>query len=621
MRRLFALTLLGFGGVAVAEEPDAAEAPAPLEAEAPGEEALEEEEAAEEEALEEEEAAEEALAIPEEPSEPPAAGEEAVAEEEPAEEEGVAEEEERRDFFSGEGNALMLSYGAMMGAYVGGSLGYLADPDGGRGILPGILAGSAAVPLTVYLAAGNEEITADQAVLVGSAGGLGAYTGLQAARMFIPPGDQGEHPRIVLAGVLGNMAGTGLGVALMPVAPSQDRLWALDLGAVIGWQSAAAASTLMGWQTPEHRQRRAGLALAGAYGMGGAMYALRTAGAPPPTPSLSAISLAHGTWIGLWAPSALGADPRGRDVWAGLRLGLGTGYIASQLLAPLVDPSPRSVTLQLTGIAAGNALGAGIPMALGRDPFVDSRPVVLPMLAGGVVGQGLGALVSPYWDITEEDAMLLSVLGLWTGYQAIGWGFYGSHLPGSPTVRTGAALTAAGSGTLLALTVAPLIDVSPAESMLIGTAGGWGTWYGGWLGHLFDAGPQAHWVTTLSVGNAALLGTAALTAGPLDATWTDVALINGLTAVGGATGALVGVVASPDLDTVATAGLVGTTLGLGTGIYLAARSPGGASGLAFLPDVPALERLPVTPGLAVTPWADEVGNPGVWVELSLRERP
>lgn len=522
-------------------------------------------------------------------------------------------------FFGADGNTLLLAWGASTGAYLGGSLGWLANTDSGGAVATGLLLGGAAVPVTIYVLLGDREVSLDQSMALGSAGTLGAFTGIQAARMFIPPGDESEHDRIVLAGVLGTMAGTGLGVALMPVAPDRHFTWSMDIGALIGWQTAAAANDLVGLSLPEHRQLRAGVSLAGATAMGATMYALRASGAQRPSGSLSAIGLAHGTWLGLWSPYLVTDNPESRHVWAGLRMGLGTGYIATQALAPLVDPSGKSVALQLTGIAAGNALGAGIPMALGHDPAFSPRPVVLPMLAGGVAGQALGAAVSPYWEVSSNDALLMSMLGLWTGYQAIGWGYYGSYWPGSPSIRLGTALTAAGSGTLLTMGLAPLVEVEAAEAILIGTSGGWGTWYGGWIGHLLRMDPRAHWVTTLSAGNAALLGTAMLSAGPLQASWADVGVVNGLAALGGASGALVGVVASPDVDTVATAGLIGTTLGLGAGIALAARSSGG-DGAAFLPEIPMVERLPVDPMLQVQPWADEEGNPGVWVELTVREK-
>jgi len=515
------------------------------------------------------------------------------------------------------GDALAYGWSAALGGYMGGSLGYVVAEDNGS-VVAGALIGGVVGPATLAVVKGKDHISVDQAVLLGTTSTLGAYTGLQAARSFIPPLSPGEDERIVLSGVLGSVAGTGIAVALLPSAPAQEHMWMLDLGALIGWNAAAGTSSLFELDAWEDRQIRAPLALASAYALGGLSLGMSAAGAQMPSPSLLVLSLGHGAWIGGWMPYMATNDPGGKHFWGGLRLGLGVGYGAALALGPLVEPGARSTALQMVGIAAGSALGAGIPMAAGADFSSEAPWVVGPMLASGVAGQLLGGVVSPYYDLSRDDAVLLSVLGTWVGYQAVGWGYFGSHLDGVNDEAVGYALTTAGAGTLVAAGMAPFIEVNPAESVLIASAGGWGSWYGGWTGHLAETSPDTHWLITLTVGDIAMLGSAAVLAGPIEADWRDVALVDGMGLLGAATGALVGVIASPDLDAAATGALVGSTLGLGGGIAMAARSGPSAADLVGLPDLNL--DLPVHVMVQPMPWQDEEGNPGVWVNLQVVEK-
>jgi len=525
----------------------------------------------------------------------------------------------------------MLVYGAVLGGWVGATAGFAigdaasgGDSEGqaqgatlGSMLGSGVGLGTTALVLKLRT---DYQPTWDQVVLLSSTSTIGAWTGMSAALALIPVGAEDEARRIALSGSLGAIAGAGLGVAVNPPPPLV--MGNIDLGMLIGWQAAAGASDMAGWQFPDDRRPRAALALAGGYAVGFTTGVLRALDVPGPSPGLLGVGLGEGAWLGAWSPLLVTRDPDSRQIFGGLRLGLGAGYLLAQALAPIGALDGRVVALQSVGFASGTALGAGLPLAMGVEPNdsdAATRAVVAPMLAGGLLGIFTGAVVAPHYDLTNNDIALLTTLEVWSGYQAIGWGFFGGHLSDKGTVPLGYALTAAGTGTLFAMALAPAIEVNPAESILIASGGGWGTWYGAWIGHLVRMDPEYHWLLALGMGNVALFGTAAAVAGPAEADWADVAFIDGLTALGGATGALVGIIAAPEFDTVALAGLVGTTLGLAGGLYLATR-PAAAPTFLALPLPHLRVHTPFRAHIQARPWMDEEGKAGVWVDLHVVER-
>ncbi|MBT3220631.1 MAG: hypothetical protein HN348_16215, partial [Proteobacteria bacterium] len=508
----------------------------------------------------------------------------------------------------------MMGYGGLMGGYTGGVVAHLIDDK--KGAAPGTLIGMGLGVGTAGLVTmlnKSDKMGANEAILLSSTSGIGTWTGYEVARAFLPDDALLLDDRMHAAGLLGTYAGAGLGLALSRKAPSWKKTLNHDLAWAIGWQAGAGAARM----ATDDRRWNAGASLMGGAAMLGTSIALDAAGAPAPKATLAAVSLTHGAWLGLWAPLLVEKNPDLSAFWGGARLGLGAGYLMSRLLAPAVAPDGRSLALQSVGIVAGNGLGAGIPLMLGASLKDDPRLVVAPMLASGLVGQIAGGLISPHYRLSKDDTALLAVMETWTAYNAIGWSLVGWHSTSSPSVTAGAALTAASAGTLLATGLAPVIDVSPAESIMLAAGGGWGTWYGAWSSELAGLEPEQGWLVSLGAGNAALIGTAALVAGPVQADWVDVGIINGLGAAGGAGGALVGIVASPDLEAAAIGSLVGSTVGLGTGIALALAAPKASD---TLPSLGKKFDLPVDPHLQVSPWTDEEGAPGVYMEIKLTER-
>jgi hypothetical protein len=246
------------------------------------------------------------------------------------------------------------------------------------------------------------------------------------------------------------------------------------------------------------------------------------------------------------------------------------------------------------------------------------------MLAGSVAGQIAGLALAPHYEVEGSDALLMGTIETWSLYQAIGWGTFANladpDLEESQAVGMG--LTIAGGGTIIATTLAPLADFTPAEAAFVGSGGAWGTWYGAWGGHLAGLDSRQVWLTTLITGNAGLLGAGAVAGAAWDPGWRQVGLIDSAGLLGGTVGAMFGVIASPDMDTVATASLVGSTAGLVTGgIFARKIGPGDPerSHVLLLP----LPRwnLPVRAQVSAAPWVDEEGGSGALVSLNVVERP
>jgi hypothetical protein len=390
-----------------------------------------------------------------------------------------------------------------------------------------------------------------------------------------------EYPRIQAAGILGVAAGTGVGLLLARDPPAARDVLASDLATFVGAQMGAGLGDLLDLSLPEDRNLRAPLSLGGGAALLGASLLASRSGLTLPDPLTTWIDLGHGAWIGAWAPLLFSDHPEESQVGGGLRMGLGAGYLAAVALSPHVESSPRSASLQVGGMLAGNALGAGIPLALGaQEP---ARLVVGPMLAGG-----------------------------------IGWGVFGAHVSeGKDTVPVGYALTAGGAGTLIAAGLAPFVELEPSESVLVASAGAWGSWYGAWAGTLFDLPSDAHWGLTLGAGNAFLVGSSLLVATSWHPTWGDVLRIDGLGLLGGSMGALAGVITSPDLDAVALGSLLGSTAGLAAGALLPgdgrARRTSGGGVLGILPEF----ALPFSTHVSASPWVDVEGRPGAWLQLDV----
>ncbi len=515
--------------------------------------------------------------------------------------------------------------GTATGAYLGGTAAYLATEAGespgieeptqtGTIALGGLLGGAAGAGTAMLLTA---RLDTTDAQVAGLASGLyvGGFVGHNLAGSFLPVGEVGRTERVQAGQLAGTIGGAGIAFLRAKHARSVGSNLHLSLAATVGWQSGAGVSDLAGLRADD-LQPRSAVALAG----GAALVTTAALVGPrlaSPQASTLLLAVGDGAWLGIWTPYLFSDTPTPEAVAGGTRLGAGAAYLGAIAMAGSgSQPSPKSAAMQAIGASAGNALGAGIPLALGSDgPRVE---VVGPMLLGGAAGQIAGGLVAPHYTLSDDDAYLVGVLGSWTAYQTAGWATFSGYESDDAQKPIGFALTAGGAGTLLTLAAAPAIDVPAAASFELLANGGWGTWFAGWGSGLADLEPEDRWLITLAGGDVAIVGTLVAESAGFEPTWSDVGIVNGMGAVGAAAGGLLGVIAlyDPDnSDPLIAATVGGSAVGLATGAVLASRSTGGSSDL----DLPTIEALRARPSLAVRPWTDAENQPGLYLDLRLDE--
>jgi len=522
--------------------------------------------------------------------------------------------------------AVTYTWGLAYGGYVGGTTGYLVgetleereSAHTAQGVLPGVLIGGGIGLTTGLLVTRKNAPTLADGVALWSGSSIGTFYGVQAGRALIPLDSDAGLERIHATGLAGSMAGTG--VAFLTQAPDPAAMLHFDLATGIGAVAAGGASDAAGLTLPDNNQARAAINMSGAAIFGGTAAAYAALAEQNPNAGAWGLSVGHGAWLGGMAPYMFSDNPDTRQVLGGVRAGLGVGYMGALALASAGNPDGKSVALQSLGIAAGNALGAGVPLSMGEEGPM--RLVVIPMLAGGVGGQIVGAAVAPHYALEDSDVFLIGTVGAWTGYQAAGWAAFATATDQQPTRALGYALTSGGSGTLLAMGLAPAVDVSASGSAMLLSGGGWGTWYGGWTAQILGDGIDTGWILMLTAGDAALLGTAIAQGAGWQPTWRDVAMLDGLGLLGSAGGGLVGVIALYDEDNwdpMVGSILAGTTIGLGVGSALIATERDSPAMSRSLPEI-RLGQTSWTPMVSARPWMDDEGQPGIWAELSLYER-
>ncbi|MCO4745640.1 MAG: hypothetical protein KC912_12680 [Proteobacteria bacterium] len=547
----------------------------------------------------------------------------------------------------GTGDSALIAFGTLYGGFAGAETGYLIgealeESETGHtyeGPVAGAIGGAVAGSTVAYMLSRRRDYTRDEVALMYSGTALGGFYGAQLARTFIPLGDDGARERIHAATLAGTMAGVGISSLAAPKAADIGDQGRFALASAVGWQAGAGVAAMIpglhtdldltgdGIPNARRKGRRtisAPIEMAGAAAFGGVAALANRTGIDAPKATTLGLSLGHGAWIGGWAPLLFSDNPDARQISGGLRLGAGLGYISAVGMSAIGQPSPRGVGFQTAGWAAGSALGAGIPLSLGK--YEHRRGVVAPMLAGGVAGQVLGASVTPLYDeFDANDAALAAVLESWTAYQAVGWSMWANSSEGQPgsTKPIGYALSAAGAGSLVTLGMSPVLDVDPAGSMMLLSAGGWGSWGGAWGSQLAGADADEVWLSTLVAGNGTMVIAGAAQGIGWEPGWRDMGVINGTGLMGAAAGGLFGVIAlydKNDWDPLIASTLIGSGVGLGTGFVLAAL-PGKEPVVALpsLPTVPGSRTTGLKARVSAQPWMDDNGNPGAWVQVDVTE--
>lgn len=478
------------------------------------------------------------------------------------------------------------------------------------GALGGLLGVGLAYPLT-----SGRTISDEGALFVGGTGLVGLWTGVEAGLLIIPPGADLEERRIASAGALGNLVGSGTGLLLARNAPSQSSSIGMLVGTTVGWQAGAGVANLAG---VEDRQLQAATELAGGLALGGLSTWLWGRVDEIPSPEQIALNLGHAAWFGAWTPFLFSESPEGKQIAGGLRMGLAGGYAATMVMSQLPE-ARATVPLQAAGFLMGSSLGAGVPLAFeASDP---PRTVIAPMLAGGLAGQAIGYAVAPHWRLDHGDGVFFALMETWAAYQGLGWASYGGTREASDEQAAGYGLTAFGLTSLGAFAVPTVTDFDAPSAVMAASGGLWGTWYGGWAAEILDLGRGDGSPVVaggLIGGDVGLIGsTVAMVSSDWQPEWAQVGVVHGSGLAGGATGALVGVLASPDIDVVGIGSLAGSSVGLVTGVVLARKL---GSGTAAGPRQGALAKLPFSVIPSAAPWRDEEGRPGAMLRVELLER-
>jgi hypothetical protein len=521
----------------------------------------------------------------------------------------------------GSGAALLTTHATLLGAHIGATLGYVIANEGDDGAAASVaLAGGAVVGVSGGLASSAGDFTRDYAAAVHNGGLWGTWTAYQLGTIGLEPEAPHRIHRLMAMGSLGGMAGTGAAMLTGEGGPPIEASFGATLAGMSGWNIAAGVVDLAQWDYSERDGGRAGLALAGAYTLGGVGLAAHWMGAPLADPRAATLGVAEGLWLGSWSPLILWEDPDGQRRRGGTRVGAAAGYLAATASAPWLEIDRRMLGLQTLGFTTGNLLGAGIPLATGIEGH--PRGVVLPMTIGAVAGHIGGALVAPSYQLDRYDRLLLPLLQGWAAYQAIGWGVYGGN-NADGRQAAGFALTSLGAGTALAWGAPAVVSLAPPQTTLAFTGSLWGTWYGAWGSYLLDRPAGKHLGTVLWAGDVGLVAAAAPSLMGWRPSWSQLGILNGAGAAGAGLGALVGVLASPDAQTIGVASLVGTTVGLSAGAVVVGKQ-GSQGDYDPVASVPAARdwrlSLPVELGLSAAPWRDEDGGTGAYLQLNAVER-
>lgn len=526
----------------------------------------------------------------------------------------VRQPSERSTFFSASAPTLAMGLGGAYGAYAVSATTYAVQgEDLTAMVVPLALGGAGVGALVGYLATSDGAVTDTDVLRVGSTTAWGGLAGYEVGRALIAPDAEAERQRVQAVGVLGTMAGLGVGVLTQGWDLSADEIVRADLGVGFGFLAGTAWNDLRGLDVSEDRQRRAPLTLATSAAMGGLALGAAGSGLRQPDLGVTALTVGHAGWIGGWTPMVLGAEGGSGRSAAGARLGLGAGYALSYGVAALGEPSPSSLMLQGAGFGVGSLLGLGLPLGR-RGEDGSARAVIGSMLVGGVVGQVAGAALAPSYELGEGDVAWMGSMATWTAWQSAGWGAYAGARSGDGARGIGTALTVGGlAGTAVVLS-APAVELSPEGSLLMFSAGGWGSVLGAMGGYAAGLERPQTLALSLTAGDLALAG-AGLAAASRDPSGSTVARVNGGLAVGGLLGALATSAVAPpagDYRRAAAGTIVGSGLGLTAALLLPERERASA-GLA-LPSL-GLSRLPVETSWSVSPWMAEDGSQGASVSL------
>ncbi|MBK9371943.1 MAG: hypothetical protein IPN01_37575 [Deltaproteobacteria bacterium] len=311
------------------------------------------------------------------------------------------------------------------------------------------------VSTSFMLGAGDEASAAFRAVGVGA----GAVMGYRRFKKDPTVSDVMEG---AISAHLGQQLAFGAHDLLVP-PPRFKNSYYEDRAALQAW----------GVEFDQWSQRRVGVALGGLV-VGGAATALsRDAWDLSVEDAVfGGVVGAEGAWIGGWLPVAINGDGHNGAV----RVGWVAGTAAGLALTELRPASVQQSFFTAYGAAAGNALGAGLPMLAGTKKERVMARVMLPV---GAAGAAAGYLAADALSVDGGDGALLYIgvpivlahnAALASGLDRL------TDLQGEQA--TGLFLAGSGLGALGAAALGAKTDPTAAQVALVASAGAWGAWYG-----------------------------------------------------------------------------------------------------------------------------------------------
>ncbi len=315
----------------------------------------------------------------------------------------------------------------------------------------------------------------------------------------------------------------GLGLSQLTTLDPVDATTLVVMGEALG-----AVGSGLAWSVPgsSDAERVAAYQLASAGGYAIASWLAPMVSVTGADWGLLTLTTGLGAWHGSFLPSILG-NPEPSSRGGGVILGTSLGLLGGLALATATDLSLDDQLEAFLYASAGNLVGGGLGLLVGRDDAGRASALEL----GGLSALGLGLAIAEHTTLSDPDKSLIGLgvaLGAWHGAWA------GRMSTGESAVEEhvgGGALLGSGLGFLGASALAMATDIEPRDQVELGLLWSYGSVLGGGLG-LLSAGGRSAELALLEGGGALALSAGLLSVSATEFSEGDVALIGLAAALG-----------------------------------------------------------------------------------------
>lgn len=480
------------------------------------------------------------------------------------------------------GGALFVSSSGLLGGIVFSSVGVWGELEGGAAI--GAVGGAAAGLGSAGLYAGSRPLTLGQGLAYSSGVGFGLTygawmtTAAHGAWRFV------DGPRVARSAAtwrgVSTLAGAGLGAVAMGMDPSPWDVLEIDTAGYLGSAVTRGVTELVGYRKPEEMattllgeqsyrdyerkasQRHAAAEVGGASaGLFSGLFLSKRWDLDPEDALFGAALGGQAALLGAFVPDLIGAESE--QLKGYIRLPWNAAITSGLVLGEIHHMPAARTASTLWVSAAGDALGAGIPLLAGRD---DTRAVASGLVPLGALGAAGGILAHPFVAPSGGDwAMTTTVAAISLGQGVlVGAAIEDLEAWRDSSQTAGLGLTAGGLAAMSSYGLAAALEPRVDQWLLIGCAAGWGSLYGGLVPH--GAGvqrPAAIYLSSAITSTAAAGGTGAAAALGLKPRDTLVPQV--LASAGATVGALGVALGSPSGRDASLGAVVGASAGFGIG--------------------------------------------------------